>query len=126
MAAGKSLKTSKSAVRPRSSASARSQKSSLASSLGEFLARSRDQKQLTLSEVADAVGLKSGQSVWDWENGKGSGIPANTLLKLVKLYEVSAEEAYQLLLHFHLDRVERKIQNKFESARQQVFGRKRR
>jgi len=80
---------------------------------------------MTLADVADAIGLKSGQSVWDWENGKGSGIPANMLLRLVKLYGVSAEDAYEHLLAFHQNRIEKKISQKFEAARSQVFGRKR-
>lgn len=93
--------------------------------LGEFLAQSRNKKSLTLAEVAEVIGLKSGQSVWDWENGKGSGIPANTLLRLVKLYGVSADVAYELLLDFHQSRVKKKVTQKFESARSEILGRKR-
>lgn len=78
-----------------------------------------------MAEVAEAIGLKSGQSVWDWENGKGSGIPATTLLRLVKLYGVSQDHAYRLFVEFHLERVERKITQKFESAIAEVFGRRR-
>jgi transcriptional regulator with XRE-family HTH domain len=93
--------------------------------LGEFLAKSRSKKSLTLAEVAEKIGLKSGQSVWDWENGKGSGIPAKTLLRLVKLYGAPAEVAYQLLLDFHQTRVQKKIMQKFETARTEILGRKR-
>lgn len=77
-----------------------------------------------MNEVAEALGLRSGQSVWDWENGKGSGIPAQTLLELVKLYGISAEKAYDLLLEFHESRVRRKVTEKFEQARAKVFGKK--
>lgn len=93
--------------------------------LGEFLAKARNKKGMTLAEVAEAIGLKSGQSVWDWENGKGSGIPANTLLRLVKLYGISSDDAYELLLEFHQSRVRKKVTQKFEAARAQILGRKR-
>lgn len=72
------------------------------------------------------IGLKSGQSVWDWENGKGSGIPVLTLLRLVKLYGVSSDEAYRLFLEFHQNRVALKIAQKFEAAKAELLGRRRR
>lgn len=94
--------------------------------LGEFLAHSRSQKGFTLAEVAKAVGLKSGQSVWDWENGKGSGPPISTLLRLAKLYGVSVDEAYRLFLDFHQSRVTLKIAQKFEAAKAEFASRRRR
>ncbi len=86
-------------------------------SLGDFLAQARRASELTLVEVAQRLGLKSPQSVWDWENGKGSGIPADMLLRLVKLYRISESEAYEQLLQFHRSRAERKAHDKFEEAR---------
>ncbi|MBX3016416.1 MAG: helix-turn-helix domain-containing protein [Bdellovibrionaceae bacterium] len=111
------MKTKRKSIRVRSESSL--------NPLGEFLAKSRGKKGLTLAEVAEAIGLKSGQSVWDWENGKGSGIPASTLLRLVKLYGVSPDEAYRLLLDFHQTRVERKISQKFQAAKAELAGRRR-
>lgn len=92
--------------------------------LGQYLSEARKANELTMANVADVIGLKSGQSIWDWENGKGSGIPADTLLRLVKLYGLSADEAYDKLIAFHQSRVLHKVQTKFEKARQKVFGRR--
>ena len=92
--------------------------------LGQYLAEARKAKELTMAQVAEVIGLKSGQSIWDWENGKGSGIPAETLLRLVKLYGLSADESYRYLLAFHQSRIVRKVKMKFEKARQKVLGRK--
>lgn len=92
--------------------------------LGQFLAEARKLKSLTMAEVAEVVGLKSGQSIWDWENGKGSGIPADTLLKLVKLYGINAEDAYEQLIRFHQERVRQKIHLKFERAKSKSLPRR--
>ena len=92
--------------------------------LGEFLSKARKDKGMTLNEVAEALGLRSPQPVWDWENGKGSGVPADTLLKLVKIYGISADKAYDQLMHFHQSRTQAKIHDKFEQAKLKVFGRK--
>lgn len=91
---------------------------------GEFLAKARKEKGMTLNEVAENLGLRSPQPVWDWENGKGSGVPTDTLLKLVKIYGISIEEAYDHLMRFHQTRVRFKIHAKFEQARMKVFGKK--
>lgn len=89
------------------------------------MAASRNARGLTQAEVAKVIGLKSGQSVWDWENDKGSGIPADMLFRLVKLYRVSPGRAAELLIQFHEDRIRQKVGQKIEKARKKAFGRKR-
>lgn len=79
---------------------------------------------MTLNEVAEALGLNSPQPVWDWENGKGSGVPADTLLKLVKIYGMSMDKAYDQLMSFHQSRTQQKVHIKFEQARIKIFGKK--
>ncbi len=91
---------------------------------GNFLAQARQKKGLTLVEVAKALKLNSGQPIWDWENGKGSGIPADALLRLVKIYGISADRAYEELMKFHQERTERKVREKFELAKVLVLGKK--
>lgn len=92
---------------------------------GEFLRSAREKKDYTLQQVADTLGLKSPQPVWDWENGKGSGIPAEMLLRLVEVYKISSSQAYEQLMKFHQNRTREKIHEKFEQARAKVMGLKR-
>lgn len=84
---------------------------------GEFLAAARKKKSLTLAEVADYLGLNSGQSIWDWENGKGAGISAGMLLRLIKLYSITEDDAYDQLLRFHQLKTENKVRQKFADAK---------
>lgn len=88
--------------------------------LESFLSNGRKRKGLTLMEVASALGLKSGQSVWDWENGKGSGIPADMLLRLTKIYALSVDEAYEHLLSFHQEKLRAKLERKFKDAKMKI------
>ncbi len=90
--------------------------------IGLFLHEARQSKRLTLSEVADRLGLRSGQSVWDWENGKGAGIPAIMLLRLVKLYSISEEEAYDQLLRFQMNKAQLDVQKRFQLAKKRIRG----
>ena len=90
--------------------------------LGKFLYAAREKKSYTLAQVAAALGLKSPQAIWDWENGKGSGIPAEMLLRLVDIYGISPAHAYEQLMKFHQDRTREKIYEKFERAKQKVLG----
>lgn len=77
-----------------------------------------------MTEAASELGLKSGQSIWDWENSKGSGIPADMLLKLTKIYKISQEKAYEELLQFHCCRAEHKVKQKFEKAKAELSRKK--
>lgn len=81
--------------------------------LGLFLKQSRENRGLTQKQVADYLKLSSAQSISDWENEKGSGIPAPVLKKLVSLYQVPEEEAYEVLLAFHLKKAEERVQSRF-------------
>jgi transcriptional regulator with XRE-family HTH domain len=92
-------------------------------SIGDFLKEGRKKKGMSLMDVAKAIGLSSPQSVWDWESGKGSGIPADMLLRLVKLYGLSASDAYDQLMKFHQERTRLKVELKFREAKVKIFGR---
>lgn len=91
---------------------------------GEFLYEAREKKGMTLLEVSTLLGLKSPQPVWDWENNKGSGVPAETLLRLVEVYGISPAVAYEQLMNFHQKRTREKVHQKFEDARLAVMGKK--
>ncbi len=90
--------------------------------IGRFLHEARQLKRMTLSEVAEKLGLRSGQSVWDWENGKGAGIPAIMLLRVVKLYSISEEEAYDQLLRFQMNKAQVDVQKRFQLAKKKFRG----
>lgn len=90
--------------------------------IGRFLHEARQAKGMTLNEVAEKLGLRSGQSVWDWENGKGAGIPAIMLLKLVKLFSISEEEAYDHLLRFQMNKAQMDVQKRFQLAKKKIRG----
>lgn len=89
---------------------------------GKFLYEAREKKGLTLAEVAGKLGLNSPQPVWDWENNKGAGIPAEMLLRLVRIYGISTSDAYEQLMKFHQRRTQDKIHDKFEQAKLKVMG----
>lgn len=97
-------------------------KTDLENELGNFLHQAREKKGFTLQEVAESLGLKSPQPVWDWENGKGSGIPAEMLLRLVDIYKISPAQAYEQLMKFHQRRTREKVHEKFEQARTKILG----
>ncbi len=92
--------------------------------LGRFLKQARLAKGLTLTEVGKALRIKSGQSVWDWENNKGSGVPAEMLLRLAKLYGISADKLYDYLLEFHIQKTRRKVEGSFQKAKMKIYGSK--
>lgn len=92
--------------------------------IAKLLTDARLKAGLSRSEVARHLGLRSAQSLWDWENGKGSGIPAETLLKLVDLYGISAEKAYDCLVAFHQEKARQRVERNFESARKKHMGKR--
>lgn len=89
---------------------------------GEFLKAAREAKGFTLAEVAEELGLHSHQPVWDWENNKGAGVPAEMLVRLIKLYGISANDAYNQLMNFHQQRTKEKVRRKFEEAKVKILG----
>ncbi|MBX7232094.1 MAG: helix-turn-helix domain-containing protein [Bdellovibrionales bacterium] len=61
------------------------------SKVGDFFKDKRVEVNLTQSEVAEALGLSSGQFVSNWERGV-SMPPMDYLPKLVKLYKINKSE----------------------------------
>jgi len=67
------------------------------STLGQLLSEHRNLLGLSQKEVATHLGYSTSQVVSDWERGIRSP-PANVLRKLVKLYKVTPEKFYEVLL----------------------------
>jgi transcriptional regulator with XRE-family HTH domain len=73
-----------------------------------FLQSARVRSGLSQKEVADALGYKTAQVVSDWERGYRSP-PAVVFKKLGKLYDVSAEEFFQVIFDERASMLERKL-----------------
>jgi transcriptional regulator with XRE-family HTH domain len=67
------------------------------SSLGQLLSEHRSRLGLSQKDVATQLGYSTSQVVSDWERGIRSP-PGNVLRKLVKLYKVTPEKFYEVLL----------------------------
>ncbi len=81
--------------------------------LGKFLQKARESKGLTQADVAQKFGFSSPQPVSDWERNKGSGVPAHVFRELTSLLGVPFDKAYGLLVAFHTQKLEAKLQKKF-------------
>ena len=67
------------------------------SPVSKFLKEARIKSSLTQAEVANALRYKSVQFVSNWERGLRTP-PGKTLVKLAKMYRISIEDLYDLLL----------------------------
>ncbi len=83
--------------------------------IGSFLRNAREKRGLSQGDVAQKLGLGSPQSISDWERGYGSGVPLNTLLKLIKLYRIEAVKTYEIFVEDYLLRVRQKLDRKFRT-----------
>lgn len=86
--------------------------------LAEFLKNRRVQKGLTQSAVAEKLGYTTSQFISNWERGISSP-PMKTLKKLSKMYGVSPEEVYEIVLEVSVQEVTSKLQRNFFSGDQQ-------
>lgn len=86
--------------------------------LAEFLKNRRIQKGLTQSAVAEKLGYTTSQFISNWERGISSP-PMKTLKKLSKMYGVSPEEVYEIVLEVSVQEVTSKLQRNFFSVDQQ-------
>lgn len=80
--------------------------------LAVFLKEKRVQAGLTQSQVAEKLGYSSPQFVSNWERGLANP-PVFILRDLTKMYKVSADEMFNLLLA----EVERDLHKEFYSSK---------
>ncbi|MCC7440933.1 MAG: helix-turn-helix transcriptional regulator [Bdellovibrionales bacterium] len=64
---------------------------------GAYLKAARLRAGLTQADVARHLGLRSGQSISDWERNYGSSVPSPALVKLIALYRLRAGEVLENL-----------------------------
>ena len=68
------------------------------SRIGEYFRKRRIEAGLTQTEVADSLGLATGQFISNWERGR-SMPPMVYLPKLVKLYGLNRGEVMEIYLN---------------------------
>ncbi len=78
--------------------------------LGAYLKAAREKAGLSQSDVAAKLGLKTPQSVSDWERNHGSTLPCNSFIKLVSIYGLPGNEAYRVLMEYELARTRSRLE----------------
>lgn len=64
---------------------------------------------LSQAEVAEHLGLQTAQSISDWERNHGSSTPIPALKKLIRLYQLSDEEVFEMVLEYQFHRLREKL-----------------
>jgi transcriptional regulator with XRE-family HTH domain len=80
--------------------------------IAAFLRNGRLNAGLSQKQVADELGYDSVQFVSNWERGLRTP-PGKTLLKLSKMYNISADALYEILLQERISKVEKELQKIF-------------
>ena len=86
------------------------------SALAPFLKDARVKAGLQQKDVADALGYTSVQFVSNWERGLRAP-PGKTLIRLAKMYKISIDDLYQILLEERISQTKKELQD-------MLFGRK--
>ncbi|MGZ3697405.1 MAG: helix-turn-helix domain-containing protein [Bdellovibrionota bacterium] len=81
--------------------------------LGTYLKLARERKRLSQGDVASALKMAQFQSISQWERNFSGSVPLPALKKLIDLYELDADEVYQVLLRYQQNRLEAKQYEKF-------------
>ncbi|WII72777.1 helix-turn-helix transcriptional regulator [Bdellovibrio sp. 22V] len=80
---------------------------------GDFLKKSREAQNLSQKDVASFFEYNTPQFISNWERGL-SLPPVPTIRKLAKLYKISAEKLFELILEEQLFLTEKSLREKFE------------
>lgn len=80
--------------------------------LAKFLKTSRTNAGLSQMDVASRLGYSTAQFISNWERGV-SAPPIETLGTLANLYQVSAEELFDILQKVTLDQVANSLRERF-------------
>jgi transcriptional regulator with XRE-family HTH domain len=80
--------------------------------LSEFLKSNRVKAGFTQAEVAAKLGYTTPQFISNWERGQSSP-PIKILKKLAKLYDVGAQELYDVILEISIEELKADLRQKF-------------
>ena len=84
--------------------------------LGDFLRDARINAGLSQRDVSDRLGYQSPQYVSNWERGLTTP-PGRTLRKLADLYQIPADELYEVILEHMFERTRENLQKDFFGRR---------
>ncbi len=79
---------------------------------GLYLKTARIKAGLSQVQVAKALGHGNSQSICDWERNHGSTVPAKSLVRLLAMYNLSTEQAYEALVKYELSRTRQELEKK--------------
>jgi transcriptional regulator with XRE-family HTH domain len=82
--------------------------------LAQFLKEKRTQSGLSQKDVATKLGYSTSQFISNWERGI-SQPPINTLRTLASMYNVAAEQMFNVLLEETMIQVQADLKKKFYS-----------
>lgn len=82
--------------------------------LAFFLKEKRSQSGLSQKDVATKLGYSTSQFISNWERGI-SQPPIHTLRTLAQMYNVGAEQMFQVLLENTMIQVQEELKKKFYS-----------
>lgn len=82
--------------------------------LGTFLYDKRIASGLTQSQVAKELGYGTSQFISNWERGI-SAPPIVAIVTLCRLYSVSQEELFELIVQSSLERTEASLRAEFQT-----------
>lgn len=85
-----------------------------ANKLAQFLKDKRSQSGLSQKDVAMKLGYSTSQFISNWERGI-SQPPIHTLRTLAQMYNVSAEQMFNVLLENTMVQVQEDLKKKFYS-----------
>jgi len=85
-----------------------------ANKLAQFLKEKRSQSGLSQKDVAMKLGYSTSQFISNWERGI-SQPPIHTLRTLAQMYNVSAEQMFNVLLENTMVQVQEDLKKKFYS-----------
>ncbi len=84
----------------------------MSNALAKFLRQKRKEAQLSQREVAEKIGYSTPQFVSNWERGH-SHPPIPCLIKLIHLYNLDAEELFQVFLKAEMTHLNQSLREKF-------------
>lgn len=87
--------------------------------LAQFLKEKRSQSGLSQKDVATKLGYSTSQFISNWERGI-SQPPIHTLRTLAQMYNVGAEQMFQVLLENTMIQVQEELKKKFYSETEAV------
>jgi len=89
--------------------------------LAQFLKEKRTQSGLSQKDVATKLGYSTSQFISNWERGI-SQPPINTLRTLADMYNVAAEQMFNVLLEETMQQVQADLKKKFYADSEPTRG----